>query len=648
MERGKKCSCKPFDIHNPHNTKCTALNCINISEFKNNSLVNSKFALPKYDNNNNVLVSFPYGVWSGDVSSTTIVLSTRAEVKSGFGATFSDLPVVGIQVKVSSDTSFDPDIAGVFTKQIEIKKDYLDSNKNYRTNPGDYIAKVEVTELVPNTRYFYQFFAFDNFPTNIAGSTNMVGKKVNAKSMMGSFMTLPEPTSNSKISFAVISCKNTLPFDPMHGIANDGKVKFIHFNGNIVYADLNLDPKNIPQTKLLEYYRHLYRDLHSVDYVGKDFIEVYSRIPVVSNWDDHEVINDYVGNGTNCQSAVQTNFEFNQRNVEELKKVGYQAFMEYAAISDKFNDFVSLPACTQPEMNRIFRKMQVNSNVLNIILDERQYRDPPALVPNNANYPAIPVLPPSNPSVTNSPPLSIDQLLAVPVLGPALVQLRDTNPTAFAGLFGPPNFVSTLRNQNLSFLGYDQKEWFKKSLLESKSAFKFVINEVPFGDYTFFPYDSWTGYYKERQEIYDFIQRNKITGVIFVTGNANFGAINRISSIADEVPIWEIITGPIGQRTMDTTIRSIGGNPDFYYAFISAFNASTNQGGIPNLTNNGLKFLIIDTPNWLRITYNENITVTLTLASLASLSPLSDKVGRSCRLTLNSDGIEVTNPPNNP
>ena len=579
----------------------------NVALLKNNVVVQK----------NNDFVSFPYGVWSGDVSTTTIVLSTRVETKSD----------CSVMVKVSTETLFDPDIAAVFTKQIDVKKD----SNDYRTNPGDFIAKVEVSDLKPNTRYFYQFF-----------SKNML-----VKSMLGSFMTLPSSSSLDKISFAVIGCKNMPPFDPIHGLALDGKVKFVHFCGNSVYADLSLDPLTIPQSKLLEYYRQLYRNLHSSDYVGNDFIEVFRRMPVINNWDDGEVIKDYAGNGSN--SAIQTNFDFNQRNVEELKKVGYQAFIEYAAIpnnddnksnGDDSSPFSNLPLRGQGGgINRIFRKIQVNSNVLNIILDERQYRDPPAFVPNNVNFPAVPVLPPSDPAVPNSPPLTIDQLLAVPVLGPALVQLRDTNPSAFSGLFGAK---SNIRNQrDLHFLGNEQKEWFKKTLLESKSVFKFVINEVPFGDYIFFPYDSWAGYYQERQEIIDFIQQNRITGVIFLTANANSAAINRVSSVGDNVPIWEIMTGPIGQRTMDADIRSIGGNPDFYYAFVSAFNASASQGGIPQLTNNGLKFLVIDTPNWLRVDYNDNNTVTISLRDKNDLI-ITDKIGRQSIVSIDFAGGEVS------
>ncbi|XWV24725.1 alkaline phosphatase [Tupanvirus deep ocean] len=580
--------------------------------------------------------TFPYGVWSGDVSQTSIILSTKANLNGLRPVIRADAEPF-IFVNVSENNIFDADIKPVITKSIKLRKgcDGLYSDSFYRFYPGDYVAKVKIDDLKPNTRYYYQFYT-----------------ETGIKSILGTFMTLPDLSSSADISFAVISCKNLPPFTPINGLVISNKIRFAHFNGDIVYADSEADPTKIPDNKLLKYYRHLYQNLHNRDYVGQNFIDMYQRMPVIHNWDDHEVMDNYTKYQSNLNTITLTKSVDYPEKIEKLKKAGYQAFMEYSAIPDIFNDVVNLPQSTNPLQNREFRKMQINKNITNIILDERQYRDPEAYIPDNIDYPFIPVLPLRNPLDPNSRPLLIDELIEIPDIGRIVKELRDRDRRSFDQIFGPDNYLPILREQNLTILGQQQKEWLKKSLLESTTPFKLIINEVAFGDYSVIPYDAWPGYYKERQEIIDFIQKNKITGVIFLTGYLHAGIINKVTSDAYEIPVWEVVTGPIGQETFASEVKHFGADPDLVYKFINAFNAPVDplypeRSGIPGYTNAGLKFMVLDTPNWMRVDYHDDNTLTISLRDNKD-EIISDRFGRPGLFTLDINGTIVSNPPENP
>jgi alkaline phosphatase D len=67
-----------------------------------------------------------------------------------------------------------------------------------------------------------------------------------------------------------------------------------------------------------------------------------------------------------------------------------------------------------------------------------------------------------------------------------------------------------------TMLGADQKSWFKDRLKASKTPFKFIITSVPFhGDRA----DTWVSYRTESNELTRFIRGEKVTGIIFLTGD---------------------------------------------------------------------------------------------------------------------------------
>lgn len=73
-------------------------------------------------------------------------------------------------------------------------------------------------------------------------------------------------------------------------------------------------------------------------------------------------------------------------------------------------------------------------------------------------------------------------------------------------------------NPEKRMLGAQQMEWLKNSLLNSYQPFKIIVNgSQNLNQHT--PNDSWMNYPAEIQELLDFIQQNRINGVIFLSGD---------------------------------------------------------------------------------------------------------------------------------
>jgi alkaline phosphatase D len=103
-----------------------------------------------------------------------------------------------------------------------------------------------------------------------------------------------------------------------------------------------------------------------------------------------------------------------------------------------------------------------------------------------------------------------------------------------------------------TMLGHAQKEWLFSGIMKSSAIFKFIATPVPMEGGG---RDRWDGYPKERAQILNFIRRNKITGVVFLSADLHYAAITRISNSGG---LRDITAGPLGaplNRITDGTAR---------------------------------------------------------------------------------------------
>lgn len=105
------------------------------------------------------------------------------------------------------------------------------------------------------------------------------------------------------------------------------------------------------------------------------------------------------------------------------------------------------------------------------------------------------------------------------------------------------------------YISVAQMAWLKKTLSESKSKFKFIVNSIPITDFSDFlgPIERdnrWNhkNYREQRNEIIDFIDDNEIPGVIWLAGDFHFGGIYRVGENKRQrgYKQIEILSGPGG------------------------------------------------------------------------------------------------------
>lgn len=220
--------------------------------------------------------------------------------------------------------------------------------------------------------------------------------------------------------------------------------------------------------------------------------------------DDHEVTNDYAG-GDPALPPTQIS-------------AGYQAFFEYMPI-----------AALGPagDRYRTYRSFRYGRNAEFFILDERQYREPSAVEACNAAL---------DPSGFVSP------------------------------LFYSPRCLRALAERR-EMLGAAQFDWLTSALKASTARVKFVVNNVPISYIGLYPFDRWDGYDYQRRKLLEFIDANRIEGVVFLTTDIHanffnpditrhFRANRPEYHLANRVPIAEVVTGPLGNETLLGTVRA--------------------------------------------------------------------------------------------
>lgn len=91
-----------------------------------------------------------------------------------------------------------------------------------------------------------------------------------------------------------------------------------------------------------------------------------------------------------------------------------------------------------------------------------------------------------------------------------------------------PDVIEGKPNAEKTYYGAQQLNWLKNALISSKSVFKFIVNGSqilnPMADK-----ECLRSYDAEFKELMNFIQANKINGVIFITGDRHFTEMHKVS-----------------------------------------------------------------------------------------------------------------------
>lgn len=108
---------------------------------------------------------------------------------------------------------------------------------------------------------------------------------------------------------------------------------------------------------------------------------------------------------------------------------------------------------------------------------------------------------------------------------------------------------STRTTARAQFISPAQMTWLKDRLDRSTAVFKFVVTSVPI---TNFPAgiadetDKWEGYDAQREELLDFIEKQDIKGVWWLSGDLHFGSVGGVGPTGARRQMREVLMGPGG------------------------------------------------------------------------------------------------------
>lgn len=233
-----------------------------------------------------------------------------------------------------------------------------------------------------------------------------------------------------------------------------------------------------------------------------------SATAALVGWDDHEVYNDYAGTDPALTPAQRDG--------------AYRAFFEYMPIR---------PQGLDGDGYRTYRRVRWGALAEFFLLDGRQYREVSAEAECGGN----------------------------------------PDPDGFAlGLLTRDAECRDVLRGPRTMLGEAQWAWLLDGLAGSTACYKFIVNSVPMSYVGVAPYDRWDGYDAERKGLLEFIDRNRIEGVVILATDIHANGYNpdvmsyfrrqrRDYDLSNGIVVPEIIAGPIGNETASQTVADAGG-----------------------------------------------------------------------------------------
>ncbi len=235
-----------------------------------------------------VLAPFYHGVASGDALSDRVIIWTRF--------TGDDSLSYAIKWKVATDT--------LMTQVVQSGWEVADSAK-------DFTVKADVTDLQPDSWYYYQF------------------EHNSRKSLIGRTKTLPVG-NNIKIRLAVASCARYGGnyYNAYQDLSKRNDIQAVIHLGDYIYegggnvSGVGIQVLPAHEIITLEDYRQRYNTYH----LDPDLRRTHQQYPFYNIWDDHETAND------SWRGGAEEHDEATEGPWTVRKASGQQAYFEWLPI----------------------------------------------------------------------------------------------------------------------------------------------------------------------------------------------------------------------------------------------------------------------------------------------------------------------------
>ncbi len=313
---------------------------------------------------------FPQSLASGDPRPESVVLWTRIE------DTATGDRDLTLRLQVATDAGF--------ARLVIDQADFIASASH------DHCIKIKVTDLDPDTVYFYRFlYARDN--RWLASNT-------------GRTRTAPTADSERSVRFASLNCQDYIGryYNSLaHLLEQADEPDFVVYLGDYIYETTGdpsfqlSDPDRAIQFSDPDSaiavgsgdgaYRAAnsvgnYRDLYKTYRLDPMLQQLHERFPMITIWDDHEYSDD-------CHGAVATYFNGRRdENDPERRRNAEQAFFEFIPVDDEAmtltGAFETARDQLYPNM-ALYREFQFGRNLHLVLTDYRSFR-PDHLIPEDA------------------------------------------------------------------------------------------------------------------------------------------------------------------------------------------------------------------------------------------------------------------------
>jgi phosphodiesterase/alkaline phosphatase D-like protein len=402
---------------------------------------------------------FPNGVSAGDTAQTNTVLWARSTVPG----------LVEFNLSTSPDFS---DLVGQATASV--------------VDPMIPV-KVQISELVPGTTYYYR-------------ATSATGV-----SETGRFETPASDGTHAGLRFGV-SGDGRGDLAPFPAIANadDRGLDFFVKQGDTIYADTS-SPAVPGNAQTLEEFRLKHAEVYDTAFGTNSWVDLQSSTTILATIDDHEVTDNFAGG-----APPETDIRFAGTaaqfiNDTPLYENGLTAFQDYNAIRDEGYGPVADPRFDGE--HQLYRFNTHGGDAATFVLDARSFRDAP-LTPVNPTDPA-----------------DIARLLTQ-AFEPGRTLLGRTQ---------LDNLKHDLASAEASGI-----TWKFVMLPEPIQNLTIVGAQ-----------DRYEGYAAERTELLSFINENGIDNVVFVSADVHGSFVNNLTyqetPFGPQIPTaaFEVTTGPV-------------------------------------------------------------------------------------------------------
>lgn len=112
-----------------------------------------------------------------------------------------------------------------------------------------------------------------------------------------------------------------------------------------------------------------------------------------------------------------------------------------------------------------------------------------------------------------------------------------------------PTTAARAHPETATLLGVGQLDWLIDRLAASKAVFKILVSGSPFNDNSR-KSDAWVTYPNERERLMDAIARNRVDGVVLLSGDVHRSELFRLPWLKDRggYALYELVASPLFQR----------------------------------------------------------------------------------------------------